>query len=128
MAAFRREAAPDECVTVIDRDWGAGGGWGSLGFRPLRKLPPATFYVGPDGRRCHAGAGPNPHRRRLPDELAREVAAMHAEGAPAEEADAFLAARGYFAVHDAGAERHLLVFRDEESRRPTGGPSGGTGS
>ena len=61
-------------------------------------------------------------------DLARDVAAMHAEGAPAEEADAFLAARGYFAVHDAGAERHLLVFRDEESRRPTGGPSGGTGS
>ena len=31
-------------------------------------------------------------------------------GAAAEEVDRYLAARGYFAVHDAGAERHLLVF------------------
>ena len=114
IAAFRRETHPDECVTVIDRDWGAGGGWGTLGFASLRKLPPTTFYVGPDGRRCEAGAGPNPHRRRLPDELARAVAAMHAAGGTAAEADRYLAGHGYFAVHDAGAERHLLLFDEDE--------------
>ena len=115
IAAFRRETLADECVTVIDRDWGAGGGWASLGFRSLRKLPPTTFYVGPDGRRCEAGAGPNPHRRRLPEELASAVAAMQAEGSTAAEADSYLAGHGYFAVHDAGAERHLLVFDDDTS-------------
>ena len=113
IAAFRRETLPDECVTVIDRDWGAGGGWGTLGFTSLRKLPPTTFYVGPDGRRCEAGAGPNPHRRRLPDDLASAVAAIHAQGGTAAEADSYLAGHGYFAVHDAGAERHLLLFDDD---------------
>ena len=69
IAAFSADAAPDEVVTVIDRDWGSGEGWRTLGFRPLKRLPPVTFYVGPDGRRCHLGTGPNPHRRRLPDEV-----------------------------------------------------------
>ena len=40
LSAFAREAGPDEIVTVIDRDWGEGGGWATLGFRPLRRLPP----------------------------------------------------------------------------------------
>ena len=35
---------------------------------------------------------------------------MQAEGSTAAEADSYLAGHGYFAVHDAGAERHLLVF------------------
>ena len=45
LSAFARDASPDEIVTVIDRDWGAGGGWATLGFRPLKKLPPVAFYV-----------------------------------------------------------------------------------
>ena len=106
MAAFRRDAAPDEIVTVIDRDWGEGGGWGLLGFQPLKQLPPVSFYIGPDGRRCHLGRGPNPHRRRLPEELAAAVedlpSALHV--------NQFLAHHNYFPVHDAGAERHLLVL------------------
>jgi hypothetical protein len=69
IAAFSADVKPDELVTVIDRDWGSGEGWRTLGFRPLKRLPPVTFYVGRDGRRCHLGVGPNPHRRRLPDEV-----------------------------------------------------------
>ena len=38
---------------------------------------------------------------------------MHAEGGTAAEADSYLAGHGYFAVHDAGAERHLLLFDAE---------------
>ena len=66
-----------------------------------------TFYVGPDGRRCHPGAGPNPHRRRLPPALAAAIDAM----APAE-AERFLASHDYYPVHDAGAERHLLLITE----------------
>ena len=106
IAAFRRDAKPDELVTVIDRDWGEGGGWSTLGFRPLRKLPPVTFYVGPDGRRCHPGSGPNPHRRRLPADIATAVQEMASE----EDATRFLSTRGFFPVRDAGAERHLLIL------------------
>ena len=119
LAAFTRDASPDEIVTVIDRDWGAGDGWRTLGFTPLKKLPPVTFFVGPDGLRCHPGAGPNPHRRRLPPQILDDLAASGEQAAPtdddveSDEAEAaterFLAARGYFAVRDAGAERHLKM-------------------
>ena len=111
---------PDECVTVIDRDWGAGGGWGSLGFEPLRRLPPVTFYIGPDGKRCHPGTGANPHRRRLPAELSSAVEAMRSAGASQSKVDEFLATQGYFKVHDAGAERHLLhLTSPEEEETPS---------
>ena len=111
MAAFRRDASPDEIVTVIDRDWGEGGGWASLGFRPLKQLPPVSFYIGPDGRRCHLGGGPNPHRRRLPPSIAEMVERL----TDPEETRSFLSAHGYFAVHDAGAERHLLQLTPVEA-------------
>lgn len=121
LAAFVRDASPDEIVTVIDRDWGSGTGWGTLGFRPLKRLPPVTFFVGPSGR-CHPGSGPNPYRRRLPAELqeALDVSkSARADGVQAgARADAtaarLLASRGFFAVHDAGAERHLLIVTPQE--------------
>jgi len=106
IAAFRRDASPDEIVTVIDRDWGDGSGWSSLGFRPLKRLPAVTFYIGPDGKRCHLGSGPNPHRRRLPAELAAGVESLR----NSTEVERFLAVHGYYPVHDAGAERHLLAL------------------
>lgn len=120
IAAFVRDAHPDEIVTVIDRDWGAGGGWATLGFTSLKKLPPVTFYVGADGLRCHPGAGPNPHRRRLPPELFESLEAMRHDDASAGDGDStaddadtaaerFLAAQGFYPVNDAGAERHLLL-------------------
>ena len=116
ISAFAADVKPDEIVTVIDRDWGSGEGWRTLGFRPLKRLPPVTFYVGPDGRRCHLGTGPNPHRRRLPEEVQaalEELSASCEEGeadSGAEAADGdLLAERGYFPVRDAGAERHLLM-------------------
>ena len=127
IAAFRRDASPDECVTVIDRDWGDGSGWASLGFRPLRRLPPVTFFVGPDGRRCHPGSGPNPHRRRLPESLSMAVEqrsqTLRASSGVSEEeisdqVERLLATHSYFAVHDAGAERHLLVLNEYSAASP----------
>ena len=149
LKAFARDAAPDEVVTVIDRDWGAGGGWATLGFRPLKRLPPVTFYVGPDGLRRHPGSGPNPHRRRLPaeviaaleEEQAKEddhtaaispittsgVAAAAGAYEAAAAAERLLAARGYYAVRDAGAERHLLLLtpRDDDDAPSREGGRGG---
>ena len=155
LKAFTRDASPDEIVTVIDRDWGAGGGWATLGFRSLKKMPPVTFFIGPDGRRCHPGSGPNPHRRRLPPslladleiEIERSLQHVESDEATASATDAstmgegdnekrdeaatlwaqrqraekrrnevaerFLAERGYYAVRDAGAERHLLMITDK---------------
>ena len=117
LSAFAREAEPDEIVTVIDRDWGEGGGWATLGFRPLRRLPPVTFFVGPDGRRCHLGAGSNPHRRRLPPALQAEASEAEGEGGDAL-VERRLARRGYFPVSDAGAERHLLVLAPPAAAPP----------
>ena len=118
IAAFARDAAPDELVTVIDRDWSCGSGWAGLGFVPLTRMDPVRFYVGPDGLRCHPGAGPNPHRRRLPEPLQAELEAhgrrvdADGEARHTSEADdeAFLASRGYYPVSDAGAERWLLLI------------------
>ena len=95
-----------------------------LGFRPLRRLPAVTFYVGPDGRRCHPGVGPNPHRRRLPVAVQDALmAAVPAEGQGSREAaeaaaEAFLATHGYYPIRDAGAERHLLVLNPLDALAP----------
>ena len=119
ISAFKQDQSPHEIVTVIDRDWGSGEGWSTLGFTPLRRLPPVTFFVGPDGRRCHPGVGPNPYRRRMPDEIISELEqrlctnAADMTGGNAAERE-FLATKGYFPVHDAGAERHLLVCVEED--------------
>lgn len=97
-------------------------------------MPPATFFVGPDGARCHAmGTGRNPHRRQLPPELLdaffaerraeSEEASLRAgpghsrgpgsaEDPEAEAAlGAFLQRSGYYAVHDAGALRLALLLK-----------------
>lgn len=140
VAAFAAEAEPDDIVTVVDRDWSNADGWRSLGFVTVQRMQPVTFYVGRDGLRCHPGTGPNPHRRRLPPELVDEFerdwrawrqgdarnGACHGvdhsrhggELEAAQESEQreaalprFLAERSYFAVHDAGAERLLLVLR-----------------
>jgi hypothetical protein len=140
VAAFAAEAEPDDIVTVVDRDWSNTDGWRGLGFVPVARLQPGAMYVGRDGLRYHPGTGPNPHRRRLPPELLDEFerewrarrrgGALHAAGhglehsgtrrdpraegeseLPEAALSRFLAERGYFAVHDAGAERLLLVLR-----------------
>lgn len=145
IAAFRREMAPDDIVTVVDRNWGAGDGWRSLGFEPVQRMPPATFFVGPDGARCHAmGGGRNPHRRQLPESILADFAAADAvessaatdcaatastaAGAPppASRLSAlaeFAAERRYFSVHDAGARRLLLLLRAPPTPAEEAAPS-----
>jgi hypothetical protein len=52
-----------DIVTVIDRDWGDGSNWYSLGFETVQTLSPLCMAVNPDERgvRRHlVGAGINP--------------------------------------------------------------------
>ena len=105
--AFSNELAPDDVVTSVDADWGDGEGWTTLGFERTRRMPPETFWIGPDGRRCHAtGNAANPHRRRLPEPLRRRD--DEDDGAHLER----LAAAGYFAVHDAGVHKWMLLVNE----------------
>ena len=105
--AFSNELAPDDVVTSVDADWGDGEGWTTLGFERTRRMPPETFWIGPDGRRCHAtGNAANPHRRRLPEPLRRRD--DEDDGAHGER----LAAAGYFAVHDAGVHKWMLLVNE----------------
>ena len=105
--AFSNELAPDDVVTSVDADWGDGEGWTTLGFERTRRMPPETFWIGPDGRRCHAtGNAANPHRRRLPEPLRRRD--DEDDGAHLGR----LAAAGYFAVHDAGVHKWMLLVNE----------------
>ena len=58
VGAFCRAHGADDIVTVIDRDWGIGVGWRSIGFETVQTMPPLTMLVGSDGLRRHLiGAG-----------------------------------------------------------------------
>ena len=119
MKTFEREMEPDDLVTVIDRDWGGGGGWGSLGFEVVQNMLPVPFYVGPDGHRCHAlGTGNNPWRRQLPPELIEAFEMQNEmrrpggrQGGVPEGLSAFLATERYFELNDAGALRMLRLLK-----------------
>lgn len=43
--AFVREKKPDDIVTVVDRDWGDGSGWYSLGFHTVATMNPIVMVV-----------------------------------------------------------------------------------
>lgn len=45
--AFVREKAPDDIVTVVDRDWGDGSGWHPLGFHTVATMDPIVMAVCP---------------------------------------------------------------------------------
>ncbi|KAL1507928.1 hypothetical protein AB1Y20_007532 [Prymnesium parvum] len=122
IAAFTRELEPDDIITVVDRNWGAGDGWGSFGFEQVQRMPPSTFFVGSSGERCHVyGSGRNPYRRQLPSELVDDFARVHNLNRPISEEDlgeltSYLQAcltqaeHAFFPVHDAGAKRLLLLL------------------
>jgi hypothetical protein len=43
--AFVREKAPDDIVTVVDRDWGDGSGWHPIGFHTVATMDPIVMAV-----------------------------------------------------------------------------------
>lgn len=137
LAAFLKSTAAavapvDDIVTVIDRDWGAGGtGWHPLGFATVAVMPPVTMAIcAKDGTRRHlVGAGiismepeegefcksnattssllsSRPDRMGLPKAVLEELASIdNYEGAMK-----CLDRHGFYPVHDAGVERLFMVL------------------
>lgn len=102
--AFARDRPFDDLVTNIDRDWGGGANWRSLGFETVEIMPPLPMALGADGQRRYLvgrGVG-NDGRAALPDALLDDFAAS------ADDPVGKLAAHGLYLVHDAGVERLVL--------------------
>eukprot|EP00559_Dactyliosolen_fragilissimus_P007374 CAMPEP_0184871048 /NCGR_PEP_ID=MMETSP0580-20130426/39697_1 /TAXON_ID=1118495 /ORGANISM="Dactyliosolen fragilissimus" /LENGTH=518 /DNA_ID=CAMNT_0027373491 /DNA_START=114 /DNA_END=1670 /DNA_ORIENTATION=+ len=45
MSKFCEEHAPDDIVTCIDRDWGEGNAWKSIGFEKVAVMPPLVMVL-----------------------------------------------------------------------------------
>jgi hypothetical protein len=58
--AFVREKAPDDIITVVDRDWGDGSGWHPLGFHTVATMDPIVMAVCP----LHEGDDSSSTQRR----------------------------------------------------------------
>jgi hypothetical protein len=67
--AFVTNQTPDDIVTVIDRDWGDGSGWQSIGFDTVATMDPIVMVVRPKNKNSHqdeeAPYYPEPERRQL---------------------------------------------------------------
>ena len=122
--AFSREHQPDDIVTVVDRDFGDGVGWQTMGFAPVQRMPPLIFMVDQDCRRHHVIGTGGGGRIMLPDDvLAAAAAAAAAAGGGEGEGDAAaaevrvldaLAAKGYYGVFDAGMQRFMVLLNNED--------------
>jgi len=112
--AFIRDKKPDDIVTVVDRDWGDGSGWHSVGFTTVATMDPIVMVVNPNepGVRRHlVGAGIDASgttRMGLPQEIRDELDSVDT----AEEARTILARYNFFVVYDAGVERLFRIVED----------------
>ena len=98
----------DYIATVVDRDWGAGDGWHSIGFETLHVMSPVAMAVKDGTRRHLVGAG----TERAGSKLGRpgvdeNVLAKLAGITSHREAFECLEEHGYYSVFDAGVERLL---------------------
>lgn len=98
----------DYIATVVDRDWGAGDGWGSVGFETVNVMSPVAMVVKDGTRRHLVGAG----IERAGSKLGRpgvgeNVLKKLAEITSHEEAFECLEEHGYYSLFDAGVERLL---------------------
>lgn len=125
--AFIRNHNPDDLVTVVDRDWGDGSGWHSVGFSTVTTTDPIVMAVNPKepGTRRHlVGAGigtmlPSPttakksnqaQRLGLPSTILEELDQVNIT---AENARSILARHNFFLVYDAGVERLFRPLRKD---------------
>jgi len=120
IAAFCRDFAPDDVVTCVDRDWGDGSGWQSIGFDRVSVMPPLVMVVGEDGvRRYLVGAGigsktdPNPNRNGRPG-ISTEVFEDLNRTIGETEAVECVASHNLYPVYDAGVERRILLIRNNK--------------
>ncbi|OEU13652.1 hypothetical protein FRACYDRAFT_241995 [Fragilariopsis cylindrus CCMP1102] len=67
--AFVTNQTPDDIVTLIDRDWGDGSGWQSIGFDTVATMDPIVMVVRPKNKSSHQddeeSCCPEPERRQL---------------------------------------------------------------
>ena len=124
--AFVRDVQPDDIITVVDRDWGTGRAWHSLGFVSCHVMPPLLMAVGQnDGiRRYLLGAGiRNPQeeslstpldgttRLGLPDIVLEQLerATYH------DDAILCLYRNGCLPVYDSGVERLMMLVNSRNA-------------
>lgn len=114
--AFVQDYQPDDLVTVVDRDWGGGSGWHSIGFETVEILDPNIMVVNPNNkeqlgiRRHLVGAGvshDNPNMGRLG--LVPEILEQLNQTTSAEDALEVLELHGHFPVYDSGVERLIKI-------------------
>lgn len=125
IAAFCRDFAPDDLVTCIDRDWGDGSGWNSIGFEKVSVMPPLIMSLGQGKndldhwiRYYLVGAGigdgtakTSVERKGRPGigiEIFNELKMTN----DANEAKGILERHGLFPVYDAGVERRMMVIKE----------------
>ena len=143
--AFVREKTPDDIVTVVDRDWGDGSGWYSLGFHSVATMDPMVMAVCPlngddvseyPQRRHLVGAGIqsatnanasdnnlgnnnttviNKDRLGLSIDVLQELDSLHS----VEDVLRTLSDHGYFPVYDTGVQRLMKVIHyDRDGNEP----------
>lgn len=118
IAGFCRDFAPDDLVTLIDRDWGDGGGWESIGFEKVSVMPPLIMTVGDDGVRKYlvgAGVGTNndsskDSRNRRPG-ISMEVYEYLDRITCEIDAAECINSHNLYPVYDAGVERRILLIQ-----------------
>jgi hypothetical protein len=117
---FIVEQSPDDIITVVDRDWGDGSGWHSVGFETVVTMAPIAMVVNPNepGIRRHlVGAGINrnetinPGRMGLAPQVLEELDSIHS----ANETLQCLSRHGFFPVYDCGVERLMKVVSSEDA-------------
>ena len=124
--AFIKEKKPDDIVTVIDRDWGSGSGWSSLGFENVATMEPIVmvarrFDEGRTSRRHLVGAGIKSaditmenntvslnknDRLGLPTDILQELDALDSVGDVLET----LSNYDFFPIYDTGVERLMKTM------------------
>jgi len=103
----------DYLITVVDRDWGPGDGWHSIGFSTLHVMSPLLMLV-KDGIRHHlVGAGVS-DKKDTKTQLGRLGVEKHVleelkSATNHEEALRCLGESMYYPVYDAGVERLIMT-------------------
>jgi hypothetical protein len=120
--AFVAEKGPDDIVTVVDRDWGDGSGWHSLGFQSVATMDPIVMAVCPSNsrhskRRHLVGAGIK--NSNGDNSTAKKNDRIGLSTDILQELDSFdsvddilstLAKHKHFPVYDTGVERLMKVI------------------
>ena len=103
----------DYLITVVDRDWGPGDGWHSIGFSTLHIMSPLLMLV-KDGRRHHlvgAGVSNKKDTKTQLDRLGVEKLVLEELKSITNHKEALrcLEESMYYPVYDAGVERLIMT-------------------